>query len=304
MNTPAHSPSGLLNLNKPVRVTSRAVVDWVVEAVGRRLPVGHAGTLDPLASGVLVVCVGAATRLVEYVQRMTKTYRAVVRLGARSDTDDAEGTIVAVRDAPIPSEARVREALVSLVGTIRQVPPRFSAIHVDGRRAYELARRGRSVPIAPREVRIDQITLMRYTWPRLELDIVCGAGTYIRSIARDLGEALGCGGLLEALVRTRVGPFRIEDALDAREVTRVSLIDHLIEPLQAVAELPKLRIDELQQELIRHGRPLDAARMTGAPSPLPEGEIALVGPSGALVAIAEPEPIAGLLSPRRVLIGR
>ena len=172
----------------------------------RKVKVGHAGTLDPLASGVLVVCVGAATRLIEYVQRMPKTYRARVRLGATSDTDDADGTIAEAIDPPIPGEADLRAVLASQVGVIEQVPPEFSAIKVAGERAYDLARAGREVVLKARPVTVHRVELLDYDWPRLELEVDCGAGTYIRSIARDVGQALGCGGLIEVLTRTKIGP--------------------------------------------------------------------------------------------------
>src|SRR4051812_24473518 len=161
---------GLLNLNKPIGVTSRDVVDRVSRPL-RKVKVGHAGTLDPLASGVLVVCVGAATRLIEYVQRMPKAYRTAVRLGARSDTLDADGRIEVADDPPIPTEAEVRSALATQVGLIRQVPPQFSALKVEGRRAYDLARAGQAVELAARPVRVDRVELISYEWPRLEFTV-------------------------------------------------------------------------------------------------------------------------------------
>ncbi len=214
--------SGLLNLNKPIGVTSRDVVDRVSRPL-RKVKVGHAGTLDPLASGVLVVCVGPATRLIEYVQRMPKTYRAVVRLGATSDTLDADGTVVEAENPPVPTECQVREALASQVGTIEQLPPQYSALRVGGRRAYDLARAGREVELAPRPVEVHRIDLRLYEWPRIEVEVHCGSGTYIRSIARDVGEALGCGGLIEVLTRTAIGPFLLPDALDPEALTSETL---------------------------------------------------------------------------------
>ena len=189
---------GILNVNKPSGPTSRDVVNRVARIL-RRVKVGHAGTLDPLASGVLIVCIGSATRLIEFVQRMPKTYRTVIRLGARSDTLDADGRVTEVEQPRIPDEGEVRRAVACQVGEISQVPPDYSALKVQGRRAHDLARSGQAVDLAPRTVRIDRIELVAYSWPRLELEIDCGGGTYIRSIARDVGEALGCGGLVEVL---------------------------------------------------------------------------------------------------------
>lgn len=295
------APSGVLNLDKPSGVTSRDVVNLVGKALGKSTKVGHAGTLDPLASGVLVVCVGAATRLIEYVQRMPKTYRAVIRLGARSDTLDADGTITETPDPVIPGLAEVQEALKTQVGTIQQVPPQFSALKVDGQRAYDLARAGREVELAARPVRVDAIELVAYEWPRLEILVTCGAGTYIRSIARDVGDALACGGLIEVLVRTRIGPFAQEDALDPRGLT-VEAVNEALRPVtEAVASLPQLRIPaEAVQRIIR-GQHLDSRRLVRGEEALPAGEVALLDSSGNLVAIAEHHPDTGLIQPRRVL---
>src|SRR5262249_52884575 len=156
----------------------------------RKTCIGHTGTLDPLATGVMVLCIGQATRLAEYVQRMSKTYRTTLRLGARSDTDDAEGAVEPVVDSRRPSRDEVLEAANSLIGQPKQVPPVFSAAKVKGRRAYELARAGRAVDLAPRTVHIYRIEVLRYDFPYLELEIDCSRGTYIRSLARDLGDCL------------------------------------------------------------------------------------------------------------------
>jgi tRNA pseudouridine55 synthase len=292
--------SGLLVLDKPQDMTSRRVVDAVVRLVGRSVRVGHAGTLDPLATGVLVVALGAATRLIEHVQRMTKQYRALIRLGVTSETDDADGPVVECPVDPIPTEAEVRAALAGQVGTIAQVPPRFAALKVDGRRAYDLARRGDAPDLRPRPVRIDAIEVIRYAWPELEIDVTCGAGTYIRAIARDVGERLGCGGLIAALRRTRIGPFGVEQALDPRHLTAEVLASHLRPALEAVSDLPRLRLDAEQAALVRNGRALDARRVAGAVA-CPRGWVALVDAEGRLVALGEADPVSGRVAPRRVL---
>jgi tRNA pseudouridine55 synthase len=283
---------GVLNLNKPTGETSRDVVDRVSRPL-RGTKVGHAGTLDPLASGVLVVCVGAATRLIEYVQRLRKTYRTVVRLGSRSDTLDADGRVVEVADAPVPGEAAVRSALGGQIGTILQMPPQFSALKVEGRRAYDLARAGHEVELAPRPVAIHRIELLGYAWPRLELEIECGGGTYIRSIARDVGEALGCGGLVEVLTRTQIGQFLLEDANDPRTLTAEAIPGLLRPPLDAVPDLSRLVLSTVEAEAIVRGQPIVGSA--------PAGEVALIGPDGTLVAIAEADPRTGRIAPRRVL---
>ena len=290
---------GILNLAKPGGMTSRAVVDLIARPL-RKVKVGHAGTLDPLASGVLVVCVGSATRLIEQVQRMPKAYRAVIRLGATSDTLDADGRIEPNPDPalPVPTEAAVRTALGAQVGLIAQVPPQFSALKVEGRRAYDLARAGDTVPLAARPVRIDRIELVAYAWPRLELTVDCGSGTYIRSIARDVGEALGVGGLIEVLVRTRIGPFALSDALNPIGQPIDALLAHMLPPATALGDMPRCVLTAEQVVLAGGGKLLDPTRVAGAAGLL-AGEVGLLSPEGELVAVAEVLP-GGAIQPRRV----
>ena len=286
-------PCGVLNLSKPIGMTSRDVVDRVARPL-RKVKVGHAGTLDPLASGVLVVCVGAATRLIEYVQRMPKTYRARVRLGATSDTDDADSAIVEAIAPPVPTEAELRAALATQVGTIDQVPPEFSAIKVAGERAYDLARAGREVVLKARPVTISRVELIEYAWPHAELEIDCGSGTYIRSIARDVGQSLGCGGLIEVLTRTRIGPFTIEEAHDPMTLDRTAILEGLKPATEAVAGMPRVVLAAEQVRAIGQGRTIEV-------DPTMPGEVALLDEDGGLVAIAEAVEGGRRLAPRRVL---
>jgi len=290
---------GILVVDKPRGWTSRAVVDRVAALVGRS-KAGHAGTLDPLASGVLVICVGPATRLVEEIQRLPKSYRTVVLLGARSDTLDADGRIEHQADPRVPSPAEVAAAVATLVGEVDQLPPDYSALRVGGRRAYDLARAGRAVELAPRRVRIDRIEVLRYEWPRLELEIDCGAGTYIRSIARDVGEALGCGGLVEVLVRTRIGPFALDGAVDLAGLTEGSLPGLLRPSVEAVAGRPRLALDPDQVAAVAAGRRILAGPL--ALTELPPGPLALVDSDGRLVALAELDAGGGWVQPRKVLV--
>jgi tRNA pseudouridine55 synthase len=287
---------GLLNLNKPTGMTSRAVVDRV-SRLRRRVKVGHAGTLDPLARGVLVVCVGPATRLIEYVQRMPKLYTTVIRLGARSDTNDADGTVVETAGAVAPESDAVRTAVATQVGTILQKPPEYSALKVEGQRAYELARAGKEVDLAPRPVTIHAIDVRAYEWPRLTLDVHCEGGTYIRAIARDVGEALGCGGLVEVLVRPRIGPFWIDDAIDPETLTAESLPRLLLPAARAVAELPSVRLTAEQVTDVAQGRPVTPVSFERL-----DGEVALFDPAGTLAAVGEVDPATGRIAPRRVLV--
>ncbi|MBI1917310.1 MAG: tRNA pseudouridine(55) synthase TruB [Planctomycetes bacterium] len=286
---------GLLVLDKPGGMTSRDAVDRALRWFPRGTRVGHTGTLDPLATGVLVLCVGSATRLTEYVQQMAKTYQTTVRLGARSDTDDADGTVTPVAEAVAPTREQLEACLQGFLGEIEQVPPAFSAAKVTGQRAYDLARRGDEVTLQPRKVSVYGIDVRRYDYPEGDLEVRCGKGTYIRSLARDLGERLGCGGLVQMLRRTRVGPFHCEDAvpLDADpEAARSRLL-----PLTAaVADLPLLTMPAPAVAQLRQGRAIPS------PGRLPEAnECAIVDEDGVLVAIARVDRRARLLRPIKVL---
>lgn len=289
---------GILNLRKPAGLSSRKVVDRVQRLV-RPAKAGHAGTLDPLASGVLVVCVGPATRLIPIVQEGIKEYRALFLLGRTSDTDDLEGEVRETPggDSPVPGE-RIAELLPRFVGDIEQVPPRFSAVHVKGKRAYELARKGTVVEIEPRTVHVERIDLVRYEYPELELDIACGGGTYIRSIGRDLGEALGCGALMANLVRTRVGPFTLESAWPLEILDADSLPRAIIPAATAVAHLPQYRGTENDLAELRHGRPI-TAKLADVP---PNATVAVLDAAGKLVALAEYRSADGRLAPRQVFL--
>ncbi len=284
-----------MNLNKPLGLTSRRVVDRVVATLGRGVKVGHAGTLDPMATGVLVVCIGPATRLIEYVQRQSKTYRTVVLLGARSDTHDADGQVAIDPDATAPSIDAINAALAGQVGRILQKPPEYSALRVEGRRAYDLARAGHAVELAPRPVVIHRIDVISYVWPRLALEVACEGGTYIRSIARDVGESLGCGGLVEELVRTRIGAFTLADAIELADVSAATILGLIRPSAEAVAQLPSVGVTAEQVADLARGRSIE----------LPEaraGELALIGPDGTLVAVAEADPQSGKVAPKRVLV--
>ena len=289
---------GLLVLDKPAGVTSRAVVDRVLRWFPRRTRIGHTGTLDPLATGVLVLCLGAATRLSEYVQLMSKTYRTRLLLGARSDSDDADGTITAVAGACAPEAATVAACAAAFVGVIAQVPPAFSAAKVSGRRAYDLARRGEEVTLRPRLVRIHAIQVLDYDYPHLELEVHCGKGTYIRSLARDLGDRLGCGALVQTLRRTRVGPFTAEEALtlDADAETAHARV---LPAEMAVAELPRLVLPDNEVKRLCRGQAVAVAK--GQEWSDSGGELAVFDTAGRLAAIAVFDPQRKMLQPAKVL---
>ena len=221
---------GVINLNKPAGPTSAAVVGTVKRLLPRGTKIGHAGTLDPFATGILVLLVGRATKLCEKLMDQPKQYQATIKLGATTATDDLESA-----EVPWPggvnqevSWERIESILPTFVGNILQRPPQFSAIKVGGRRAYDLARRGGEFAIAPRPVRVDSIELLEYTWPLLRLRIDCGRGTYIRALARDIGERLDAGGFLTQLSRTRVGVFTMENSVELSRLLAEGVSAHLM----------------------------------------------------------------------------
>ena len=257
---------GVVNLDKPVGPTSHDMVGLLRRLTGTRR-IGHAGTLDPLASGVLPILVGAATRFSEELTGGRKRYDAVVRLGARSATDDAEGPIVA-SDAPMPAESAIREALARFVGTYDQRPPDFSARKQGGTTAHRAARAGAPIEVPPRRVTVHAIDLVSVETVDgqldVRIDVRCGAGTYIRAIARDLGEALGCGGFLGALRRTEAAGLRADDGLRPEQLEALAAEGRLAEAVRPVGDLlplPRITLEPDAAWRFLHGsaQPLDGA---------------------------------------------
>jgi tRNA pseudouridine55 synthase len=273
---------GFLNVYKPGGLTSHDVV-----ARARRVfdvkKIGHAGTLDPMADGVLVLCLGAATRLSEYVMQSTKRYRARVRLGVTTDTYDAEGRTVRERDASRVQREDVERLLPVFQGDIEQIPPMYSAIKQGGRKLYELARAGQEIERQARQVRIDALVLTDWSPPQFTLDVTCSAGTYIRSLAYDLGERLGVGAHLAGLTRTASGVFTLETAIPLDVLlTCGTWQDYLVSPETALAGWPAVRLDVAEEAHIRHGRAIPAADEPG------NGALAFAyGVDGTQVAIVE-----------------
>jgi tRNA pseudouridine55 synthase len=294
---------GWLVLDKPVGMTSTHAVS-VVKRLFTARRAGHAGTLDPLASGCLPIALGEATKTVPFVMDGRKTYRFTVRWGEERDTDDAEGRVVATSAArPTPDEIRAR--LPQFSGTIMQVPPRFSALKIEGERAYDLAREGEEVELAPRPVDIHRLELVGAPdADYAELAAECGKGTYVRAIARDLGRELGCLGHVAALRRTAVGPFaescavplaRLQQAAETPEGGAVAALAGLLQPVAAaLAALPALAVSSSDAGRLARGQ---AVLMRGRDAPRIEGLVA-VSTRGALVALAEVEH--GELLPRRI----
>lgn len=286
---------GFLNFNKPVGFSSRDVVNRVQKLV-RPAKVGHAGTLDPLATGVLLVGVGPATRLVPIIHDMHKVYVARFALGCTSQTDDVEAEIIETPAAPRPARDQILEALTEFVGRISQRPPAYSAVRIGGRRAYKLARAGHDVEPPLRSVDVHRIDLLRYEYPEIVLEIECGTGTYIRSIGRDLGERLGCGAVMCALERTAIGPFHIRDAIETRALLDESLASLLLPATAALPGVPQLVVDQAGVELLMDGRSValrkactPSSGMAGTPAAAEGVLTAVVDRRGTLLALATVE---------------
>ncbi|HYO45644.1 MAG TPA: tRNA pseudouridine(55) synthase TruB [Gemmatimonadota bacterium] len=246
--------AGVLAVDKPVGPTSHDVVGAVRRSLGIR-QIGHFGTLDPFASGLLVLGVGPATRLAAFCVGHSKTYRATVRLGERSDTDDSEGAIEPVAVPEAPGQAAVEKACAAWVGSVQQFPPVYSAKHVNGRRAYALARAGETVTLEAVPVRVDSIEVERYQWPDLDIVVRCGPGTYVRALARDLGEELGTGAHCAALRRLESGPFRVEHALAWSDLSDPATARAAVMPSwRAVADLPATMVDAEGRLAFAQGR--------------------------------------------------
>jgi len=288
----------VLPVDKPEGPTSHDVVSRARKALGERR-IGHTGTLDPFASGLLLLCVGRATRLAEYFSGLDKSYEAVARLGETTDTLDREGRVIAASDGwrGLTVE-RIEAAIAGFWGDILQVPPRYSAKKVEGERSYRAAREGRSVELQPVEVTIRSLELDALELPQLRFSVTCSSGTYVRALARDIGDELGVGAHLTSLRRTAIGAWRVEDAVAADELddpARVSAA--AVSPMAALRHLPRIEVDdEIAARLVRG----QSVRISGGtvPSDVEEGLPVAVAHGGELLAVGEAED--GVLRPRKV----
>ncbi len=279
--------NGWINLDKPLGMTSTQAVGAVRRLTGAA-KAGHGGTLDPLASGVLPIALGEATKTVAYAMGAAKVYRFAARWGSATSTDDAEGDAVATADRR-PTAAEIHALLPGFTGEIMQRPPAFSALKVDGQRAYALARKGEVVELAPRPIRIDRFDLLELTGPdEAVFEVACGKGAYIRALARDLGEALGCFGHVVMLRRMQVGRFRAETAFSLDSLADLcqngAASEYLLPIETALDDIPALVVTGPQAERLRHGQSIRVI-CTGLPLP-PEGEL-LVKADGKAVGIGQ-----------------
>ncbi len=288
--------SGVLVVDKPVGLTSHDVVQVVRKGTNIKRA-GHTGTLDPRASGVLVILLGPAVRLSEYVSASDKRYQAVVRLGASTDTYDAEGRIT--RTVPVDhiTEEMFEKELQGFVGEIEQVPPPYSAVKVKGRKAYEMAREGEEVELAPRRIHVYHLELLEWAPPEAVIDVYCSSGTYVRSLAHDLGEKMGVGAHLVGLRRTKSGRFTLRDAVPLRKLREAfedgSWYQYLIPAAEALSEWPAIELTVEQMDLIRHGHRI--------PAMISEATMARgINEQGELVALMEYVPESGEWQPKKV----
>jgi tRNA pseudouridine55 synthase len=262
---------GIFNIDKPVGITSHDVVAWVRRLAGQKR-VGHAGTLDPAASGVLPVLLGQATRLAEYLSESGKAYRATIRFGVVTDSYDTEGQIV--RESAVSlTRDDIAAALPEFLGNQLQRPPLYSAIKHDGQRLYTLARAGLTLDVPPRPIRIDALDIVDWTSPTLVLDVECGKGTYIRSLAFDLGERLGPGAHLAALVRTRSGPFTLDSSITLDALTQAfsenTWRDHFFAADEALLDWHAAILNAENETRMRYGQPIrQSAETSTNPQPL------------------------------------
>jgi tRNA pseudouridine55 synthase len=287
--------SGVLVVDKPVGLTSHDIVQIVRKGTNIRRA-GHTGTLDPRASGVLVILIGPAVRLSEYVSASDKRYQAVVRLGTSTDTYDADGRVVSTSPVNI-TEDQFETALKKFVGEIEQVPPPYSAVKIKGRKAYEMARDGEEVDLEPRKIQVYSLELLEWAPPEAVIDVYCSSGTYVRSLAHDLGEALGCGAHLVGLRRTKSGRFTLRDAVPLRKLREAfengNWYQYLIPAAEALSDWPAVELTQDQLDNIRHGH-----RIPGEPN---KGTLVRgVSEQGELIALLEYNPESNEWQPRKV----
>jgi len=285
------SDSGIIVLEKPKGETSRKTLNRLQRLV-RPVKVGHAGTLDPLAEGVLVACVGKATRLIDVIHLLPKQYTATFLLGYTSDTEDIEGELKPFVDGHVPTAAEFQAVLPRFLGKTRQRPPVYSALKIRGKRACDRTRDGEILEIPPRWVEIFRLNILHYEYPRLSLEVECGSGTYLRSLGRDLAEAVGTGAVMSVLVRDWIGPFRRQDAKTPDDLSDVAKENwrNLLFPLEmAAGHLPRVDLNETDTTAIFHGQKISI--------PLPVGGEMSVGGETPLAAFDPAQKLVSLLEP-------
>lgn len=290
---------GILNINKPCGMTSHDVVArirWLL----KQKRVGHAGTLDPAARGVLPICVGQATRLAEYISESGKTYEAEITFGVVTDTYDSEGAILRTSDVRGLTLAQIEPVLSSFLGPQMQLPPRYSAVKLQGQPAYKRMRAGEEVTLTPRQVEISQLEILNWQAPRLTLLVACSKGTYIRSLAYDIGERLGCGAYLSALLRTHSGPFELSTSVTLEQLSAAieqnNITSYLLPPDQALSHYPAIHLDALTSARVLHGNKFRCDQIPPTTQP-----VRIYDAGGRFLAIATWDAEQGMWQPGKVL---
>ncbi len=288
--------SGVLVIDKPIGLTSHDVVQIIRRGTGIRRA-GHTGTLDPRASGVLVVLIGPAVRLSEYVSASDKRYQATIKLGSSTDTYDSEGEVTGSAPVDGITEEQFLEILQSFEGDIQQVPPAYSAVKVKGKKAYEMARKGEEVDLEPRDIKVYSLDLLEWAPPEVVVDVYCSSGTYVRSLANDLGKELGVGAHLIGLRRTRSGRFTLRDAVPLRRLKEAfqagDWYKYLIPAADALGDWPAVELNPDEVDLVRHGHRIEA-------EPDSKGWSRGISMQGDLVALLEHDPETNEWQPRKV----
>ncbi|MGA9396952.1 MAG: tRNA pseudouridine(55) synthase TruB [Anaerolineaceae bacterium] len=288
--------SGVLVVDKPVGLTSHEVVQIIRRGTNIRRA-GHTGTLDPRASGVLIVLIGPAVRLSEYVSASDKRYQAIIRLGATTDTFDADGRFTSKDQMVEITEEQFETALKSFVGEIIQTPPPYSAVKVHGRPAYDMARQGEEVELEPRKIQVYSLDLLEWAPPEAVIDVYCSSGTYVRSLANDMGTKLGCGAYLTGLRRTKSGRFTLRDAVPLRKLREAfdagNWYQYVIPAAEALSDWPAVELNNEQVESVRHGHRVAA-------QPEDKGMARGISEAGELVALLEVDPATQEWQPRKV----
>ena len=293
-----NTTSGVLVIDKPIGITSHQVVQVIRRGTNIKRA-GHTGTLDPRASGVLVVLVGPAVRLSEFISAEDKRYQATIRLGEKTDTYDGDGVITGTFEVNVTRE-QFEDALQDFVGEIEQVPPPYSAVKVQGRRAYAMAREGEEVHLEPRLIKVHSLEVIEWNPPEVVVDVHCSSGTYVRSLAYDLGEKLGCGANLIGLRRTKSGRFTLKDAIALRRLSETfennSWYQYLIPAAEALGDWPSITLTNEEVDLVRHGHRF--TRETGS-----DQMVRAITEQGELVALMEYDQETKEFQPKKVFFG-
>lgn len=311
--------SGILNINKPPDITSHDVVAHIRHILQTKdyrlktIKVGHTGTLDPFATGILLLAIGSATRLIEYSHGWNKEYETIITLGATSDTDDITGIITKSKNTKSKqlTKSTTQQTLKKFVGTIKQVPPIYSAIKIKGERSYKLARQGSDHSLPTKEVTIHDLKLISYKYPHLSLHITCSTGTYIRSLARDIGRSLGTGAYVKQLNRSRIGPYKITNSIKLNDLTPKNIIKHLLPAKTLINYLPTIILPDDNVAQFYKGQKIENRGLTKQlekhqplkplVSSTQNNLVSVYNSSSALLGIGFYDPTTHLLHPKKVL---